>query len=92
MNKKGFEHFLDGTVVKTPCFQGRGRGFDPWLEKFHIPGDAAKGKKKNRFQWTVSCFQSYAVVANQELLISTLFLLNSCELSSKNPVAFHYNA
>ena len=49
-------------------------------------------EKKNRFQWTVSCFQSYAVVANQELLISTLFLLNSCELSSKNPVAFHYNA
>ena len=86
VNKKGFEHFLDGTVVKTLCFQYRGRGFDPWLGKFHMPGDAAKGKKK-RFQWTLSCFQSYAFVANQELLISTLFLLHSSELSSKNPVA-----
>ena len=46
VNKKGFEHFLDGTVVKTLCFQYRGRGFDPWLGKFHMPGDAAKGKKK----------------------------------------------
>ena len=45
-----------------------------------------RGKKK-RFQWTLSCFQSYAFVANQELLISTLFLLHSSELSSKNPVA-----
>ena len=87
VNKKGFEPFLDGTVVKTPCFQCRGRGFDPWLGKFHMPGYAAKGKKKKRFQWTLSCFQSYAFVANQELLISTLFLLHSCELSSKNPVA-----
>ena len=24
--------FPGGPVVKTPCFQRRGHGFDPWLE------------------------------------------------------------
>ena len=35
-------------MVKTPCFQCRGHGFDPWSEKFHMPRCAAKKKKRKR--------------------------------------------
>ena len=38
----GFRLFPDGPVVKTPCFQCRGHGFDPWSGKFHVPLYAAK--------------------------------------------------
>ena len=75
------------SFLMTLCFQCSGRGFDPWLGKFHMPCDTARKKKTKRFQWTLSCFQSYAFVANQELLISTFLPLHSCELSSKTPVA-----
>ena len=28
--------FPSGPVVKTPCFQSRGCGFDPWLGNYKI--------------------------------------------------------
>ena len=28
---KEIQNFPGGPVVKTPCFQRRGRRFDPWL-------------------------------------------------------------
>ena len=30
-----------GPVVRTPCFQCKGHGFDPWSGKFHMTWDAA---------------------------------------------------
>ena len=29
-----------GPVVRTPCFQCKGHGFDPWSGKFHMTRDA----------------------------------------------------
>ena len=40
--------FPGGPVVKTPRFQCRGRGFDPWSGELrsHVPCGVAKKKKK----------------------------------------------
>ena len=34
-------------MVKTLRFHCRGRGFNPWSGKFHVPHGVAKKKKKN---------------------------------------------
>ena len=39
-------------MVKIPCFHCRGRGFDSWLEKFHMPRSVAKNKYlKEKVVW-----------------------------------------
>ena len=83
VNKKGFEEFPDDSVLPM---QGA------WVRSLvgevpHAMWYSHKKKKKKRFSGLLSCFQSYAFVANQELLISTFLPLHSCELSSKTPVA-----
>ena len=35
-------------MVKTPHFQCKGHGFDPWLGKFHMSHSVAKNLKKKR--------------------------------------------
>ena len=35
-------------MVKIPRFHFRGRGFDPWSGKFHMPLCAPAKKKENR--------------------------------------------
>lgn len=84
--RKDLRHFLDGTVVKTPCFKA-GRGFDPWLGKFSTYQAMQPRGKKKRFQWTQSCFQSYALLQIKNCSFPLFFSCISCELSSKNPVA-----
>ena len=42
------EDFPGEPVVKTPCFQCRGCGFDSWLGKFPVLCNTATKKKKKK--------------------------------------------
>ena len=46
--KKRNTDFPRGPVVRTPGFQCRGHGFDPWSGKFCMPCSQEKKKKKER--------------------------------------------
>ena len=45
--KKINQDFPGGPVFKTPCFQHRGHGFNPWLEDKDPTCHRVQPKKKN---------------------------------------------
>ena len=47
VNSSSSGDFLDGPVVKTPCFPYRGQGFTLQSGKFDPTGHKAQSKKKN---------------------------------------------